>query len=255
MANAALIGLSSEMALQRALDTVANNIANLNTTGFKKDSTVFNEFLSPTAREAGFASNDQSVRFVNDRASWHDFSQGPLQKTGGPLDVAIDGDAFLVVQTPRGERYTRNGGLQINAQGQLVTIGGAVLQGENGPIVLQPTDHNIAIAADGRVSVSEGGETKTESQRGKIRLVSFAKRDLLEKDEANSFRAPDGVVAQPATDAKLVQGAIERSNVNGVLEMTRMIEITRTYTQIANLLQQHGDLKRTAIERLAEVPA
>lgn len=255
MANAALIGLSSQMALQRELDTVANNIANLNTTGFKKDSTVFNEFLSPTAREARFGTSDQAVRFVHDRATWHDFSQGPLQRTGAPLDVAIDGDAFLVVQTPRGERYSRSGSLQINAQGQLVTINGAVVQGENGPIVLQPTDRNIAISADGRLTVAEGGESKTESQRGQIRLVSFAKRHLLEKDESNNFRAPDGVTAQPATNAKLVQGAIEKSNVNGVLEMTRMIEITRTYSHIANLLQQHGDLRRTAIERLAEVPA
>jgi flagellar basal-body rod protein FlgF len=255
MANTALVGLSSQMALQRELDTVANNIANLNTTGYKKDNTVFNEFLSPTAREERFGSADQAVRFVQDRATWHDFSQGPLQQTGGPLDVAIDGDGFLVVRTARGERYTRNGALQVNAQGQLVTLDGAVVQGDSGPIVLQPLDRNISISADGRVTVTEGGETKTESQRGKIRLVSFAKPQRLEKDESNSFKAPQGVTPLPATDARLVQGVIEKSNVNGVLEMTRMIEITRTYTYIANLLQQHGDLRRTAIERLAEVPA
>lgn len=255
MANAALIGLSSQMALQRELDTVANNIANLNTAGYKKDSTVFHEFLSPTAREKRFGGNDQVVRFVHDRATWHDFAQGALQKTGAPLDVAIEGNAFLVVQTPRGERYTRNGALQINAQGQLVTLNGAVVQGDGGPIVLQPTDRNISISADGRITVSEGGETKTESQRGKIRLVSFAERHRLQKDESNTFKAPDGVSPLPATNAKLVQGVIEKSNVNGVLEMTRMIEITRAYTHIATLLQQHGDLRRTAIERLAEVPA
>lgn len=255
MANAALVGLSSQIALQHELDTVANNIANLDTTGYKKDSSVFHEFLSPTAREKHFGATDQIVRFVHDRATWHNFAQGPVQMTGGPLDIAIEGDAFLVVQTARGERYTRNGALQVNSQGQLVTLDGAVVQGDGGPIVLQPLDRNIAISADGRVTVAEGGETKTESQRGKIRLVSFAERQRLQKDESNAFMAPDGVVAQPSTNAKLVQGAIEKSNVNGVLEMTRMIEITRAYTHVATLLQQHGDLRRTAIERLAEVPA
>ena len=94
----------------RELDVIANNIANLNTTGFKSDGAVFEEFISPTARADNFLAADRRVSFVQDRATWIDHSQGPLERTGNPLDVAIDGRGFLVVQTPAGERYTRNGG-------------------------------------------------------------------------------------------------------------------------------------------------
>jgi flagellar basal-body rod protein FlgF len=254
MNNAALVGLSSQIALQRELDAVANNIANLNTTGYKKDGTIFHEYLSPVAREKRFAGGDQQMRFVHDRATWRDFSPGPLQQTGNPFDVAIDGDAFLVVQTPQGTRYTRNGALQINAQGQLVTLDGATVQGDGGPIAFQALDRNISISADGRITVLEGANNKTESTRGKLRLVRFERSQQLQKDGANTFMAPDSL-AQAAPKARVIQGAIEKSNVNGVFEMTRMIEITRTYTHVANLLQQFSDLRRNSIERLAEVPA
>ena len=112
MQNALLVGLSRQVALARELDVVANNIANLNTTGFKADGSLFEEYLSPAARADQTGSR---VSFVRDRGTWHDMSQGAIEHTGNPLDVAIDGNGFLVVQTPRGERYTRNGALQINA--------------------------------------------------------------------------------------------------------------------------------------------
>lgn len=255
MENALLVGLSRQVALARELDVVANNIANLNTTGFKADNAVFQEYLMPVARENRFAPRDRLLSFVEDRGIWHDFSQGALRQTGNPLDVAIDGEGYLVVQTAAGERYTRNGSLQINAQGQLVTSDGALVMGENGPIVFQQTDHSIAISPDGRVSVVEGSNSRDESLRGKLRLVSFAAPQRLMKDGANNFRAPADMTAQPVGNPRLVQGSVEASNVNAVGEMTRMIEITRTYTQIATLLQQQGELRRGAIERLAEVPA
>ena len=114
---------------------------------------MFEEFLMPGARENRFLGADRMVSFVNDRGTWHNFSQGGIQPTGNPLDIAIDGNAFLVVQTTRGERYTRNGALQVNAQGQLVTSDGSQVLGDNGPIVFQPLDRNISITEDGRISV------------------------------------------------------------------------------------------------------
>jgi flagellar basal-body rod protein FlgF/flagellar basal-body rod protein FlgG len=255
MENSLLVGLSRQVALARELDIVANNLANMNTTGFKADTAVFQEYLMPRARENRFLPGDREVRFVHDRATRHDFSQGPIQQTGSPLDVAIDGDAFFVVQTQRGERYTRNGSLQINATGQLVTSDGSTVLGENGPIVFQPLDRNIAISPDGRVSVNEGADSRTESLRGKLRLVNFAQRGRLEKDGVNTLAAPAGLVPAPAPTAKLIQGAIEKSNVNGVVEMSRMIEVTRTYTNVASMLQQESDLRRSAIEKLSEVPS
>jgi flagellar basal-body rod protein FlgF/flagellar basal-body rod protein FlgG len=255
MANAALVGLSAQMALRRDLDVVANNIANSNTTGFKADRGLFQEYLSPTARENRFGGGDRPIRFVQDGMTWHDLAQGSIQQTGNPLDVAIDGrNAFLVVQTPNGERYTRAGALQVNVRGQLVTMDGSPVLGEAGPIVFQPLDRNVSITPDGRVSVLEGADNKVDSQRGRIRLVVFANPQQLQKDGANNFAAPAGGAQPAGFAARLVQGAIEKSNVNSVMEITRLMEITRTYTNVANLLQQHNDLRKSAIERLADVP-
>jgi flagellar basal-body rod protein FlgF len=255
MENSLLIGLSRQMALRRELDVVSNNIANVNTTAFKADSAVFQEFLMPVARADQFQPPDRRLSFVQDRATWHDLSQGPVQQTGNPLDVAVDGDAFLVVQTPRGERYTRNGALQINAVGELVTSAGDRVVGDAGPIVFSPQDRDIAINADGTISVREGAAVLADVIRGKLRLVSFAQQQLLQKDGSSTFAAPAGVLPQAPQNVRVVQGAIEKSNVRAIIEMTRMIEVTRTYTQVAGLLQQQGDLRRNAIERLAEVPA
>ena len=253
MENASLVGLSRQIALARELDVVANNIANLNTTGFKADNVVFHEHLMPVARANQFRGNDRQVSFVQDRATWLDLSQGPVQQTGNPLDVAISGDAFLAVQTPRGERFTRNGALQINNAGQLVTSEGLQVVGENGPIVFQANDRDISISTDGTISVREG-KNSTDSLRGKLRLVTFDRPQRLQKDGTSTYAPPAGMQAQPATQVRVVQGNIEKSNVRSVVEMTRMVEVTRTYTQIASMLQQQSDLRRSAIEKLAEVP-
>jgi flagellar basal-body rod protein FlgF len=256
MENLALIGLSRQIALHRELEVVANNIANLDTTGFKSDGSVFHEFLMPTARMGSFQGNDQRLSYVHDRATWHNFSSGPTRQTGNPLDVSIDGDAFFVVQTARGERYTRNGSFQVNATGELVTSTGDRVLGDGGPIQLQPTDSNISINPDGTITVREAGNAASDSARGKLRLVRFDAVATLLKDGAASFRAPDGTAPQPADGStRIIQGTIEQSNVRPVIEMSRMIELTRTYTQIANLLQQASDHRRGALEKLAEVPA
>ena len=253
MENGSLVGLSRQIALARELDVVANNIANLNTTGYKSDTTVFHEFLMPGVRSNQFRGADRQVSFVQDRATWIDFSQGAVQPTGNPLDVAISGNAFLTVQTPRGERYTRNGALQINSQGQLVTSEGLQVVGQNGPIVFQPNDREISIGIDGTISVREGQAT-ADAQRGKLKLASFAQPRSLQKDGTSTYMAPAGVTPREPTDAKVTQGAIEKSNVQSVTEMTRMVEITRTYTQIAQILQNQSDMRRSAIDKLAEVP-
>jgi flagellar basal-body rod protein FlgF len=254
MENGYLVGLSRQVALQRELDVVANNIANLNTTGFKADGIVFQEYLASSARANRFAGADQRLSFVHDRATWLDLAQGPVQQTGNPLDIAVSGNAFLTVQTPRGERYTRNGALQVNNAGALVTSEGYQVIGENGPIVLQAGDRDVSISTDGTISVREG-RNPTDSLRGKLRLVSFANAQRLQKDSTSTFAAPADMPPQAATDARIAQGAIEKSNVRGVVEMTRMIEVSRSYSMVASMLQQQGDMRRSAIEKLAEVPA
>ena len=205
MENTLLVGLSRQMTLERQMDVVANNVANINTTGFKADRSLFEEYLRSPAHEDNFVRADRRVSFVHDRATFHDFAAGPSEQTKNPLDVAIDGNAFLVVQTAAGERYTRDGGLQINNQGQLVTASGDPVLGTSGPIVFQPTDKAINIAADGNVTVLEG-TGRTDSVRGKLRLVNFADAQKLVKEGGNLYSAGQGVAAQPDTTSRVAPG-------------------------------------------------
>ncbi len=255
MENALLVGLSRQVALARELEVVANNVANLNTTGYKADGSIFEEFLSPTAQTASPISKDRKISFVQDRGTWHDMTPGPVERTGNPLDVAIDGKGFLVVQTPRGERYTRNGALQIGPNGNLVTTEGYEVVGDSGPIAIQRGDRDISISPEGMISV-RAGASKEDSPRGKLKLVSFdpSQQMRLRKDGGGTFVAPDGVTPQQDKTTHLLQGSVEKSNVRGVVEITRMIEITRNYTQVATILQQQSEMRTSAISKLADVP-
>ena len=255
MENAVLIGLSRQTALQRELEVVANNIANINTTGFKADGAVFGEFLRNKASADQFAVQDRRLSLVQDRMSWHDMSQGTVQQTGGPLDVAIDGEGMLVIQTPGGERYTRNGALQINNLGELVTLNGDKVVGENGTMIFQQTDRDIVVTKDGTIKVREGQSLNSDTTRGKLRVVRFADMQPLRKDGASSYSAPEGVTPQIIEQPNLVQGSIEKSNVRSVVEMARMIEVSRAYTEVATMLAQQNDLRKNSLQQLAEVPA
>jgi flagellar basal-body rod protein FlgF/flagellar basal-body rod protein FlgG len=254
MENALLVGLSRQMALSHELDIVANNIANVDTTGYKADNTSFNEYLMSRARDEEFPGNDRRVSYVQDRATWVDFSPGAIQHTGDPLNVAIDGAGYLAVQTPAGQRYTRNGALGINGAGQLVTSEGYQVLGDSGPITFQPTDHSVNISGNGIITVQEGAGT-AEAPRGRIQIVTFAQPQLLQKDGSSTFTAPNGVNADPASpNVRLVQGAIEKSNVRPVVEMARMIQITQNYNDIAAVLQQQSDQRRNALQQLSQTP-
>jgi flagellar basal-body rod protein FlgF len=255
MENMLLVGLSRQMALEHQLDMIANNVANINTTGFKADKTVFGEYLMPRASDQTFKGRDRQIDFVEDRTSYVDMSPGAIQRTGNPLDVAIDGNAYFVVQTANGaQRYTRNGAFQINGAGQLVTTNGDLVIGNSGPITFQNTDHDIVISGSGIITVREGNAT-IDSQRGTLQLASFANPQVLQKDGGSTFDAPAGVAVNPApAGTSVVQGEIEKSNVNGVAEMSRLIEITRGYSDIANILSQEGDLRKNALSQLSQTP-
>jgi flagellar basal-body rod protein FlgF len=255
MENALLVGLSRQMALTRELDIVANNIANIDTTGFKADNAAFSQFLMPGASDGQLAGADRRVSFVQDRASWIDLSPGAIEHTGNPLDVAIDGKGYLVVQTPRGQRYTRNGALAINATGQLVTSEGDQVLGTGGPITFQVTDHDVAISSAGIITVRDGSST-ADAPRGQLQIVGFDKPQMLQKDGSSTFMTPAGVSAGPAPQGtRVVQGAVEKSNVRAVAEMARMIEISRNYSDIAAILQQQGDQRRNALQQLSQAPS
>jgi flagellar basal-body rod protein FlgF len=166
--------------------------------------------------------------------------------------VAIDGKGYFVVQTPRGQRYTRNGAFGLNATGQLVTSTGDLVLGNAGPINFQNTDHDIIISTTGVVSARDGSGTLSV-QRGTLQMVDFDSPQQLQKDGASTFQAPPNANQKPiAPGTRVVQGSIEKSNVRPILEMTRMIEITRSYSDIAAILQQQGDLRRNSLQQLVQ---
>jgi flagellar basal-body rod protein FlgF len=254
MENALLVGLSRQVALTDELDMVANNIANINTTGYKADNTLFSQYLMPKASDGEFSGRDRNVSFVTDRGGWINFAPGAIERTGNPLDVAIDGDAYLAVQTPRGVRYTKNGALLTNATGQLVTDEGYPVLGDNGPITFQPGDHNVVISPTGIITVRNGSDPG-DAPRGRLQLAAFGQQGQLLKDGNSMFYPPPGVApVAPPQGTRLVQGAIEKSNVNAVAEMTRMIQITQSYTDIANVLQQQSDQRKNALTQLSQAP-
>lgn len=246
MENAQLISLSRQVALRREMNVIAHNVANINTTGFKAENMVFEEYLMPVAKAHTFPAFNRDYSYVQDVATVHDMKPGSMVNTGGATDVAIMGkEGFFVIDTPKGEQYTRNGAFLINAEGELVTNDGHKVLGEDGPIVFGNTDSNIAIARDGTISASSG-------VKGKLRLVKFDNPQALTREGDSLFAGKD---PQPMEFVNLRQGIIEKSNVSPVLEISRMIQVNRAYASVTNMQQKTSDLHKSAIEKLGTAPA
>ncbi len=243
--NAQLIGLSRQMALQRHMDMVANNIANVNTTGFKAEQLLFEEYKMPVAAHGDFSGDDRTLSYVQDWATIQDFSDGAMVQTDAPLDLAISGDGFFTVQTAAGERWTRGGAFQINNEGTLVDLSGNPVMGDGGQIQFGPEETDIRVGADGSISSSAGA-------KGRLRIVEFEEVQALVR-EGNNLMSGGTPIA--ATNSRVLQGFTEKSNVSGVSEMAEMIRVTRAYESIASLGQKQDDLRRDAIKRLGSVNA
>lgn len=249
MENSQLVGLSRQMALRRELDVVANNLANLGTSGFKSEQVQFSEYLMPVASAEIFPSNrDKRLSYVEDRATWQNFSAGPIEITENQFDLAVNGDAFFAVQTPNGVRYTRNGQFQIDTQGTLVTNEGHPVLSTSGPIQFSDTETAVTFGADGTISTDQG-------PRGRLLLTSFDNPQSLFSEGSSMFRAEGGGQEMAPGQGGVKQYAIEKSNVQSVVETTRLIEISRAYQSLAKMLERSDELRSTAIERLGSVTA
>lgn len=241
MENALLIGLSRQTALKRQMDVIANNLANMNTAGYKAGTLQFEEYLMPVSR----IGQDNSLSYVIDGAIYRSFQEGAFETSGNEFDVAISGDGWLVVETPDGERYTRNGQLKLDAEGQLVTAAGYPVLGEGGPITFGPDESAIVIAKDGTISTSQG-------TKDRLRVVQFQNNAALRNEGETLFSTTQ--LPEVAEDARILQGVVEKSNVQPITELTRMIETVRAYTTIAQILSREQDLRRQAIEKLGTPP-
>jgi flagellar basal-body rod protein FlgF len=244
MDNALFVGLSRQMILRREMEIIANNIANMDTAGFKVESMMQKTDPSEPAVTLG---GPRPVKFVAPDGVARDFGQGALLKTGGELDMSIEGKGFFQVQTPQGARFTRDGRFTTDPTGRLVTQAGApVLDASGGEITVDMEKGQVSIGADG--TMSQGDE-----QVGKVGMFAFANPGALEKAGDNLFRNASNLSAEPSLDAKLRQGFLENSNVKPVLEITRMVEVSRAYEQTAKMMDSEAELARRTVERLGRV--
>lgn len=231
------VALSGQVALEKRMDTIAANIANVNTAGYRAQGVAFSSVLSKV--------QDRPSSFVTTGREFISRAQGPMTKTNNPLDCAIQGDGFFAVKTPDGTAYTRDGRFQITASGELQTLNGyPVLDAGQGTILLDATQGTPVITGDGMIT--QGGR-----QVGAIGLFSIAENAKLNRYD-NSAVVPD---IQPTaildfSRNSVEQGFSEGSNINPVLEMTKLIDIQRAYDGLASITQSTESSLQDAVKTL-----
>ncbi|MAB69799.1 MAG: flagellar biosynthesis protein FlgF [Oceanicaulis sp.] len=223
------------------MDVVANNIANANTQGFKAERMMLEPDTSMRARHQD---GPNRARFVDEWAMGRDFSQGAPTHTSRPLDLALQGDGFFMLETDAGERFTRDGAFTLSPQGELVAGDGArVLDAGGAPIILDP--------AAGQISIGETGiVTQNGQQIAQVGVVRFADQGVLNKTGDNRYVAPEDAERVIEDLPQVKQGFLESSNVRPMLEITSMMEVSRAYASVSRMIKDTDELSRKAIDRL-----
>lgn len=237
MEAAGYVTLSRQSGLMREMRIIANNIANSATSGYRQEGLIFSEYV-----KAG--QNQSSLSMSQARINNTSLQQGALTQTGGSFDFAIEGDGFFLIETPAGERLTRAGAFSPNADGDLVTMDGyRVLDAGGAPVFVPPDVAGISVAADGTLS-AEG------RLLGQIGLVQPTDPLGLVREDGVRFRADAGV--EPAENATILQGFVEGSNVNPILQVSRMIEVQRAYEMGQSFLETEDQRIRNAVKTLVK---
>jgi flagellar basal-body rod protein FlgF len=244
MDNTLLVSLSQQMAAYRSMDVIANNIANISTAGYKRESMQFAEYVEQAKPSEGETST-QPISFVQDIGSVIDLTQGSLTHTGSTFDLAINGSGYFTVKTAAGNRYTRDGHFTLDANGRVVTEQGDALQADGGDITVTSDDGDIHVADDGTITGARG-------QIGEIKLADFASDSALQKEGASLYSTTQAPI--PATNSVIQQGSLENSNVQPVIEISHMLDVLRNYQTTASLMQSQEDLMRNAIDKLGAAP-
>lgn len=235
-----LLALSRQLAVRDQMETIANNVANMSTPAYKGERTLFHEYLSgPTGK-------NNEITFPQLKGIFRETHEGAVATTGNSLDVALRGKGYLVVEKPDGfTRYTRDGHLSLNNKNQIVTQQGYPVMGVNNRPMTVPQDaKSVTIAADGTISA---GDVRV----GQFKLVSFENEQHLVRTGDGLYRTD--AVPQKATDVDVLQGNLEGSNIQPVLEITRMIEASRIYQSAQKIVNSEDERIRKAIERLSKV--
>ena len=241
MENTSFVALSRIATLRRQLGIVANNVANMNTTGYKSEHMMFMEY--PVRSKGGERLFGDKVSYVRDIATVRDFSEGSFKTTGNPLDMAIHGEGYFVVQTPDGERYTRNGRFQLDNAGQLVTQEGDPVLSDGGqPFFFAPGDTGIEVSRDGTISTQN-------SAVGRLKLVQFDNPQQLKAVAGGLYSSAEPAIAVEQPD--IVQHALEDSNVEPIIEMSRLIDVNRNYKEAQKLIEAEDERMKTMIRNMA----
>ncbi len=238
MDNATYAALTRQTGLLQEMQVIANNVANSATTGFRAEQALFAEHVSNLG--ADFPSLSMATARIANTLT----AQGVLQQTGAPLDLAIEGEGFFLIQTPQGERLTRAGHFGPNQNGDLVNADGHAVLDAGGAPVFVPVDAGpIKIGADG--TISAGNQLV-----GQIGVVVPVNPLGLSREGGTVFVAEDGV--NPAENARVLQGYLEASNVNPTLEIARMIEVQRAYELGQSFLDKEDERIRTVMRTLGQ---
>lgn len=219
-------------------DILSQNLAHAPVPGYRRQTLSFEEFVSSQSASNGSTPSRQ-LQGANVAKNSSSFAPGTYQKTGNPLECAIQGDGFFVLDGPKGPLYTRNGQFQINAEGQLISASGYPVTASNGPLQVPSKAAQIVISQDGTVSADN-------TQVGQLRLASFNDPSQLVRAGTTLFSAPDGVSPQTST-ASVRQGYREGSNVSVVQEMVQMISGMRQYEAAAKALRSLSDAMQQRI--------
>lgn len=231
------ITLSRQSGLQREMHLVANNIANAATTGFRAEGVIFSEYVKQVDRGASLSIGQGNIGKTS-------FEQGSLTQTNGTYDFAIEGDGYFVIQTPMGDRLTRAGAFSPSAQGELVTPDGfPVLDAGRVPLFVPGGAGTLAVSSDGTLSMDG-------APLGQMAIVRPLEPLNMIREDGVMFRADAG--DEPVEQARVLQGFVEGSNVNPLLELSRMIEVQRAYEMGQSFLKTEDERIRAAVKTLSE---
>lgn len=236
MENTTYVGLSKQRAVEVAMGITANNIANMNTPGYRAQNPVFAQYLFKTKGDL------DTLIMPYDYGQYQNTLAGPVRQTGGKLDVALEGPGFIGVKGPNGETmYTRAGNFQRDAEGVLLTASGFPVMGDGGEITLPENSQQLSIAKDGTLSTPEG-------EIGKLMIVEFANPQDL--SPVGNLLYKSSSAGEPSERTTVTQGALEGSNVDPIVEMTQMIKISRTFQQIQALMNKEDERQRSGIQKM-----
>lgn len=239
------LATSRLVAQQRAMDVTANNLANANTPGYRTERLQFSDWID---RQQGTqkVNGDNTVTYTQDRATWRETQPGTLTHTGNPLDLALSGTGYFTVATANGPRLTRDGRFGLLPNGTLADSSGNPVLDTNGkPIQIPPSETQITISGDGSISSDSG-------PLGKIGVVQPVDAMKLQAEGGTNYVA--NTTVSPVTQPGIVQGAVEDSNVQPVLEITRMIDTERQFQFATQMIQAEGDRQQNAIDKILPPP-